>query len=180
MPAPAGAGETAGEMGHPAAGSPDLLEDWIYDYRSRLAGFRAYNGTGGLTKASDYTNDPLDRPLKQVETVSGQTTTYDFTYVGVTSALSKEVLTGSGATTKRYAYDVFGNRATNAEGANRYSYLYDPHTSVSLLIDQANAIKESYGYSAYGAANAALTKTAAGFNSDVLPASVDSSGRDVL
>jgi RHS repeat-associated protein len=99
----------------------------------------------------------------------GATTTYTFTYVGVTNALSKEVLTGSGATTKRYAYDVFGQRSTISEGSNRYSYLYDPHTSVSLLIDQANTVKESYGYSAYGGANAALTRTASGFNAKTNP-----------
>ena len=111
----------------PAAGHVDLLEDNLYDYKSRLAGFRAYNGTGGLTKSVDYTNDPLDRPVKQVETTPAPATTIDFTYVGVTNALSKEVLSGGTSSTKKYAYDAFGNRATITEGANRYSYLYDPH-----------------------------------------------------
>jgi len=153
----------------PVAGAADLLEDNVYDYKSRLAGYRAYNGSGGVTKTIDYTNDPLDRPVKQVETISGATTTYDLTYVGATNMVTKEVLTGSGATTKKYAYDAFGRRATISEGANRYSYLYDPHGSVSLLIDQANVVKESYGYSAYGASNGALTKTAAGFNNKTNP-----------
>jgi RHS repeat-associated protein len=153
----------------PTSGSPDLLEDQIYDYKSRLLGYRAYNGSGGLTKSSDYTSDPLDRPVKQVETISGSTTTYDFTYVGVTTALSKETLSGATNTTKRYAYDAFGNRATISAGANRYSYLYDPHGSISLLIDQNNATKESYGYRAYGASNAALSKTAAGFSAQTNP-----------
>ncbi len=120
-----------------------------------------------------YTNDPLDRPVKQVSTEPGATITYDFTYVGVTNALSKEALSGTTTSTKPYAHDAFGRRATIAEtvGAttSQYSYLYDPHTSVSLLIDQANTVKESYGYAAYGAANAALSKTAAGFSAKVNP-----------
>ena len=32
----------------------------------------------------------------------------------------------------------------------RYSYLYDPRSSVSLLVDQTGGVEESYGYSAYG------------------------------
>jgi RHS repeat-associated protein len=153
----------------PAAGSSTLIADWAYDDKSRLLGYRFSNGSSSASKVVDDTSDPLDRPVKQVETVSGQTTTYDFTSVGVTDALSKEVLTGSGATSKRYAYDVFGKRATITEGSNRYSSLYDPHTSVSLLIDQANQVKESYGSSAYGQTNAALTKSASGFNAKTNP-----------
>ncbi len=34
---------------------------------------------------------------------------------------------------------------------------------MSLLIDQSSAVKASYGYSAYGSANTAISKTAAGF-----------------
>ncbi len=120
-----------------------------------------------------YTNDPLDRPVKQVSTEPGATITYDFTYVGVTNALSKEALSGTTTSTKPYAHDAFGRRATIAEtvGAttSQYSYLYDPHTSVSLLIDQANTVKESYGYAGYGAANAALSRTAAGFSNKTNP-----------
>jgi RHS repeat-associated protein len=148
----------------PTAGSLDLLEDNVYDYQSRLHGYRYYGGSASASKTVDYTNDPLDRPLKQVETLSGQTTSIDFTYVGATAALSKEVLTGATNTTKRYAYDARGMRATITEGANRYSYLYDPHGSVSLLLDQSDGVRASYGYAAYGAANAALTKSAAGFD----------------
>jgi RHS repeat-associated protein len=148
----------------PAGGDANLLEDNIYDYKSRLAGFRAYNGSGALTNQVDYTYDPLDRPVKQVETIPGSSTTYDLTYVAATKSVSKEVLSGAVSTTRRYAYDAFTDRATIAVGANRYSYLLDPHGSVSLLIDQSNTVKESYAYSAYGAPNAALTKSTGGFN----------------
>ncbi len=148
-----------------------MIDDSVYDERNALIGYRYYNGAASASKTSDYTVDPLERPLKQVDTTTSPatTTTYDFTYVGVTNAVSKEVLTGTGATTKKYSYDAFGNRATITEGSNKYSYLYDPHGSVSVLIDQSNTVKESYGYSAYGSANAALTKTASGFNSSTNP-----------
>jgi RHS repeat-associated protein len=158
----------------PAPGHIDLIDDSVYDYRNALVGYRYYAGAASPTKTSDYTVDPLERPVRQVDWVSPNTTTInDFTYVGVTNALSKEVKTYGNWATKRYSYDAFGQRATIAETisstTNRYSYLYDPHTSVSLLLDQANAVKESYGYSAYGAANAALTKTASGFSNTTNP-----------
>ncbi|MFN0027846.1 MAG: LamG-like jellyroll fold domain-containing protein [Acidimicrobiales bacterium] len=157
----------------PTSGN-DLLEDWAYDYKNRLSGYASYNGSGGVVNSASYTNDPLDRPITQVSTESGVgTTTYNFTYVGVTNAVSKEILTGANASTKIYAYDAFGKRATivHTVGSttNRYSYLYDPHTSVSVLIDQIGAVKEAYGYSAYGVANAVLTKTASGFSNRINP-----------
>ncbi len=147
----------------PGPGS-DLLEDWVYDYKSRLAAYRSYDGSGGLVTTVSYTNDPLDRPVQQTSTESGSTTSYAFTYIGVTDLLSTETLTGATSATRRYAYDALGRRATMTDGASRYSYLYDPHGSVSLLVDQTGAPKASYGYGAYGNPNAALTKTAAGFS----------------
>ncbi len=153
----------------PAAGSSDLLEDYLYDYKRQLTGYRYYNGAASASKTTDITLDPLERPASQTETISGATTSYAYTYLGDTTMLAKEVLTGSGATTKRYAYDATGARATISEGSNRYSYLYDPHGSISLLIDQNNTVKESYAYTAYGAPNSALTKTAAGFNTKTNP-----------
>ena len=148
----------------PTSGS-NLLEDWVYDYKNRLAGYRSYNGSGTLVNTVDYVNDALDRPVSQSSTVSGSTTNYTYTYLGATDLLSKEVLTGATSATRKYAYDAQGRRATLTDGANRYSYHYDPHGSVSLLLDQTGAPKASYGYSAYGNPNSALTKTAAGFSS---------------
>lgn len=147
----------------PGSGS-DLLEDWLFDYKNRLAGYRSYNGSGGLVTRVDYVNDPLDRPVSQATTASGSTTNYAFRYVGASDLLSTETLTGATSATRRYAYDVFGRRATIADGASRYSYLHDPHGSVSLLLDQNGVAKASYGYGAYGSPNSALTRTAAGFN----------------
>jgi RHS repeat-associated protein len=146
----------------PASGNSALQTDYIYDYANRLAGARFFNG-GTLTDSADYINDPLDRPISETETHSGSTRTTQFTYVGTTNAVSKEVVTGSTSTTKKYAYDGLGQRATVTDGANRYSYLYDAHGSVSLLVDQSNAVDASYAYSAYGSTNPAISKTAAGF-----------------
>lgn len=149
----------------PASGS-DLLEDWVYDYKNRLTAYRSYDGSGGIVNTVSYTNDPLDRPVNQTSTESGSTTSYEFTYLGDSNLVSKEVLIGGTSTTKKYAYDALGRRATLTEGASRYSYLHDPHGSVSLLVDYAgtNDVKASYGYTAYGNSNSALTKAAAGFN----------------
>jgi RHS repeat-associated protein len=158
----------------PAHGNTNLIEDNVYDYKNRLAAHYFFNGAAAASKVVSYTNDPLDRPLQQVDSISGQgTTTYDFTYVGVTDALSKEVLSGATNATKRYAYDAFGHRATIAETkagtTNRYAYVYDPQMSVELLIDQNNVVKESYDYAAYGVSNGALSHTAAGFDAKTNP-----------
>jgi len=59
--------------------------------------------------------------------------------LGLAQAVSKEV-DGIGATTKKYSYDVFGNRATITESANRYSYLYDPHRSVNFQCAQRRRV----------------------------------------
>ena len=45
----------------------------------------------------------------------------------------------------------------------RYSYLYDPHGSVSRVLDQSNNVKANYSYSAYGSPTTGLTKIASGF-----------------
>jgi RHS repeat-associated protein len=41
--------------------------------------------------------------------------------------------------------------------------VYDAHGSVSLLLDQANVVKKSYGYAGYGGSISSVTKNAAGF-----------------
>jgi RHS repeat-associated protein len=141
-----------------------LYSDNIYDYKNRLFGYRYYNLSGTATDVADYVNDPLDRPVQVTETHAGTTTTTSLTYVGLSNAVGTETLTGGVATTKTYAYDPLGRRVTLSNGTERYSYLNDPYGSVSLLVDQSRAVKESYGYSGYGSANSSLTKSAAGFN----------------
>ncbi len=156
-----------------ASPSAQLLADYSYDYRNRLVTTRSYQN-GSLQNQSTTSYDPLDRPLRQVDTSPAKTTL--FSYVGLTTAVSQEC-DSSCATgeTKRYGYDAQGRRSTISVTAagpgatTRYSYLFDPHGSVSLLLDQANQVKASYGYTAYGAPNAALTKRAAGIPESLNP-----------
>jgi RHS repeat-associated protein len=158
----------------PDAGHATLLTDYIYDYKSRLESYRGYNGSGTLTQSSDYVNDVLDRPIKQTETESGATTTTQFNYLALSTAVSHEAASGASTLSRSYSYNAAGIRLTMAEtpsgsGTSHYAYLYDPHGSVSLLLNQAGALKAAYGYAAYGAANAALTRTAVGFNATTNP-----------
>jgi RHS repeat-associated protein len=157
----------------PTAGSAALLTDYVYDYKNRLADYRAYSG-GSLTDSSDYTNDPLDRPIAETETHSGVSTTTTFRYIGASNAVSREDLSGATTSSKTYSYDAMGLRLTLAvtpqgSATSRYSYTNDDHGSISLLIDQASTVDLSYGYNAYGSSNASLTKTATGFNADTNP-----------
>lgn len=103
---------------------------------------------------------------------------YDYTAEGWQSARVPELTGQPGAIDMSRAmyWDYLGDGllkqlrdlgATLTDGTNRYSYVYDPHGSVSLLLDQANGVKASHGYTAYGVNNAALTKTSVGFNGSI-------------
>jgi RHS repeat-associated protein len=120
-------------------------------------------------------NDPLDRPVKETEyhasastDMPAGTTTTTLTYSGDTNAVSLESASGALVQSRSYSFDALGNRLTVADGTNRYSYLYNPHGDVTQLIDQSSTLKASYGYTAYGAKNDALTKTS-GFNAATNP-----------
>ena len=68
-----------------------------------------------------------------------------------------------------YRYEISHAITLSTGSSNRYSYLYDPRNNVSLLVDQAGGVEESYGYSAYGSPNASLTKKASGFSTGAVP-----------
>jgi RHS repeat-associated protein len=168
----------------PAEGNWSLLTDYVHDYANRLVATRFYNGGGTRTDSAEYTVDPLGRPQKQVEThtvtdtVKGTeagVTATTFTYLGASDGVSSEtaVLPVSGTKVRAYAFDGLGQRATVSEtvsgATTHYSYSYDPHGSVSVVLDQAGLVKASYGYTAYGSANTALTKTASGFSAATNP-----------
>lgn len=81
--------------------------------------------------------------------------------------MTQEDRTGSGPSTKTYAYDAWGRRVgmTNTpQGAQeeRFLYAYDVHGSVSLLVNEEGADagrdKASYGYTPYGESDDPLTK----------------------
>lgn len=157
----------------PADGNTALLADYVNDYANRLIATRFYNGAGSKTDSADYTIDPLNRPVKQVEwhqtadSINGTevgTTTTTLGYLGETDAVVQETAQLPSATkTRSYALDMLGQRATLSETSSgttsRFSYVYDPHGSVSLLLDQTSGVKASYGYKAYGAPNTTLTNT---------------------
>ncbi len=101
------------------------------------------------------------------------TTTTNSSYEGDSSRVIEENLVG--LERKTYAYDAFGEALSLSSKPNsqapveHYSYLYDPGSSVSLLVDSTGAVKESYGYTAYGSDNGAISKKAAGFSAGKVP-----------
>jgi RHS repeat-associated protein len=159
---------------------PSLITYNSFDTKNRLTATYSYS-SGTLTDSANYTLDALDRTLSETEyhtnSQNGPTGRTDTTYIGLSTAVSQEQLFNTGGTlteTKSYAYDSNGRRTTLADAVvggatNRYSYTYDSHGSVELLIDQANTVKASYGYTAYGASNPAFTRTAAGFGLNTNP-----------
>lgn len=126
-------------------------------------------GSATPTTSTDYVIDPLNRNASEASTTSGATTTTKFTYVGFSSAVSTETLSGATTSARSYSYDASGNQLTYAVGSTRYSYMYDPHGSVSIVLNQSNVLEQTSGYTAYGSANAALTKSASGFSANLNP-----------
>jgi RHS repeat-associated protein len=146
----------------------NLLTDYSYDYLNRLTTARQY--TGGATTPTDkadYTYDPLDRVVKEVEAHAGtgndRSTTFQFQ--GLTNLVTQEAQTGgSNPKTRTYSYDAYGNRISlidknNSTGAtDTYSYGHDVHGSISQLINDGNQVRASYGYNAYGGVDATGTE----------------------
>jgi RHS repeat-associated protein len=144
--------------------SANLVSDFGYDYLNRLAALRQYSA-GTRTDIATYTYDALDRTVKESEDHAGtgndRTTT--FTYQNLTSLVTAEAqVGGTDPQTKTYSYDAYGHRLTMTTAgptgaATPYSFGYDVHGSVSQLIDDAGKVKASYGYTAYGGTDSALT-----------------------
>jgi RHS repeat-associated protein len=64
--------------------------------------------------------------------------------------------------TKDYSYDVYGHRSTetvtpNGQAGNTYTYGYNVHDSVSLLLDPSGNTRASYAYRPYGDQDASLS-----------------------
>jgi RHS repeat-associated protein len=69
---------------------------------------------------------------------------------------------GTVQTTKDYGYDIYGHRTTESvtpsgQASATYTYAYNVHDSVSLLLDPTGTAKTSYGYRPYGDLDTALT-----------------------
>lgn len=161
--------------------SANLLARYTYDYLDRLVSYRSFatNGTTStIGDVADYEHDALDRVAEQTESHDGGASRLtQFGYLGLTGQVAGETqFAGSSPTpaqeltTKTYSYDVWGHRIAVSDdatdlgapgagdpAAKPYTYAYDVHGSVSLLLDEAGTATASYGYRPYGAADDALT-----------------------
>ena len=148
-----------------------LLKDYSYDYRNRLQDFRTFAG-GAVQDTASYVHDAFDRPVEQTERhgAAGSPRTTLMTYLGLSPQVAEETHKdnlGNVTAKKSYAYDAFGHRiglshtpyTNNQPGQpERFSYGYDVHGSVSLLLGPNGQARAAYGYRPYGDKDAALTK----------------------
>jgi RHS repeat-associated protein len=137
-----------------------------FDSRDRLDSQRSITGD------ASYTYDPLDRLDKEVESHTGtsaSTRRSMFTYLGLTGAESSEqhfdaaAPTANRLATKEFSYDAYGERVAMSDTrgttpTSDFSYAYNVHGDVSLLIKDAGAAQAAYGYDAYGETDPALTR----------------------
>ena len=122
-----------------------------------------------MTDCANYKYDPLDRLVSEGETHGSgiactDTKTTQFTFAGLTNQMTEEQQSSGGSlqTTKDYAYDIYGHRTTESvtpagQGGTTYSFAYNVHDSVSMLLDPSGNTKASYGYRPYGDLDTALT-----------------------
>ena len=81
--------------------------------------------------------------------MNGHGATTDYT-LDAAGNITRELVTGDGARDVTYAYA--GNQLTS------FTYAYDLHGSVSLLLADSGTATASYGYRPYGAADPELTR----------------------
>jgi RHS repeat-associated protein len=146
-----------------AGGAKERESTYVYDALHRLSQQTQTHGSS-TSPSGDGPGDPR---------------TTVFTYLGLTDQITEERernVDASGTrnpgsaqdtrTVRDYAYDPFGNRigmsktdtaTSGSQSTTDYTYGYDVHGSVSLLIDSAGAAKARYGYSSYGECDNELT-----------------------
>jgi RHS repeat-associated protein len=151
--------------------SGELVERRTYDDLDRLERSYQFQDTT-LKRRSTTVYDVFDRPKRRDETVEPTTTsgTRDkrtaLTYRGLSSDVVSETRTWQNAPagdtdarwkplTREYSYDATGRRigmtSQRAGGTQReFTYGYDVHGSVSLLLDDQGDARATYGYTAYG------------------------------
>jgi RHS repeat-associated protein len=142
----------------------NVVQDYTYDYEQRVTSYRG--ATTGMQQGSsaDYGYDALGRMSEESEShASGAARTTQFSYEGLSDRVSTETLSGTGAGTKSYSYDAFGEKAgmTNTPSggaAERYSYGYDARGNISQLLNESGGAKAAYGYQPYGAQADGLSK----------------------
>jgi RHS repeat-associated protein len=138
--------------------SPQLVEQYTYDYRNRLKALAA----PAADRSTNYDHDAIDRVVHEVKEAGSSSSTHDLSYVGSSRALADEEESGTRDVTRSYSYDAFGRRIgmsyQRGSGSQReLTYGQDPHGNVSLLISETGETKGSYGYTAFGETDAALT-----------------------
>ena len=156
----------------PTGGSApsSMVLDYNYDYLRRMESFKSFSAPGVVDDTADYTYDALDRVAEQDETHGGANTgarKTQFSYLGTTDLVASEEHrdpAGKPTKTKSYAYDAFGHRIgmtdtpSGATSGKSYTYGYDVHGSVSLLLDDAGGASASYGYTPYGGADKSASR----------------------
>jgi len=145
-----------------------VQQAYAYDFLFRLQNYRAFSN-GQLTDCANYKYDPLDRLVSEGETHGSgiscsDSKTTQFSFGGLTNQMIEEQQSTSGSvqTTKDYTYDIYGHRTTESvtpagQASTTYTYAYNVHDSVSLLLDSTGTAKTSYGYRPYGDPDNALT-----------------------
>ncbi|HYZ75915.1 MAG TPA: RHS repeat-associated core domain-containing protein [Gaiellaceae bacterium] len=142
-----------------------VTQAYFYDDLDRLQNVRSQNSPGAIDRVTDYLYDALDRVSRETETHgTGATHTTDFSYLGVSNDVTDENHTGSATTkTKSYSLDPWGDRisltrTTPTNTSATWTYGYDVHGSVSLLLDNLGQAKAAYGYDPYGNEDSTLTQ----------------------
>lgn len=163
----------------PASGDSNLLEDYAYDGLNRERSYSLYEA-GARTYSITYLYDALNRVVREIRDDTSVTTRTDLEYEGDSTRVAKEGLIydgwygGPNSNTKTFAYDSDGQAITMTEWPSgqtmkRLSYLIEPGSSTSVLINQQGEAKESYGYFAYGSDNGALSRTTTGYSDGPVP-----------
>ncbi|HEX2084376.1 MAG TPA: LamG-like jellyroll fold domain-containing protein [Solirubrobacteraceae bacterium] len=145
------------------SGQQERSTTYSYDALDRLAQQTQTNG-GSTSSTGDGPGDPR---------------TTVFTYLGLSELVTEEREKNTDAagnrnpgsaqetrTVRDFNYDAAGHRigmsktntsSTGSQSTTDYTYGYDVHGSVSLLIDSTGASRARYGYSPYGECDNELT-----------------------
>jgi RHS repeat-associated protein len=148
---------------------------YAFDALERLISSRTFNTSGTAVVRSTHEYDGLDRPIKarechdlsECEGSSWWTSGREakLRYLGSSSLVAREDVSGAARTSKlkMYSYDPGGGRSavetTNLSNTVAdYTYAYDAHGSVALLVTDERSVQASYGYDPYGGEDETLTK----------------------
>jgi len=162
------------DCNNPGAHADDRLQLYTWDALERLTAARTLNTSGDIVVRSTTDYDGLDRPVVSRECHTqpdcqasqwwqeGRQT--NLAYLGASPQVAKETITGDTHQSdfKTYSYDPAGGRigieTDNGSSTANYTYAYDAHGSVTLLVDGSGDAQASYGYDSYGGEDDKLTK----------------------